>query len=215
MSWVKKFRWCSAGQPLMNDVDDRADAGRAPTTTAAAVDTRPTTSRSTTIGRGLANARHRGVDREEGERTSRRRSRACRCTPAGARSTSQTSASEPSAAADPSDVIQSSGDATRPVLGAAIRRRRRGAAAAGRRDGRCRRRCAVVVMVGHVRSSVAAPLRLRLTKTAAIVLTTRVIRNSTKPAVSRAESWRLGGLAEVAGDQRRDGLGAGARGCWT
>ena len=35
----------------------------------------------------------------------------------------------------------------------------------------------------------AAPLRLRLTMIAAIVLTSRVIRKSTKPAVSRADNW--------------------------
>ena len=43
---------------------------------------------------------------------------------------------------------------------------------------------------GHRRHqiSVAAPLRLRLTKTAATVLTASVMRNSTKPAVSSADS---------------------------
>ena len=38
-------------------------------------------------------------------------------------------------------------------------------------------------------ASVPAPERLRLTMTAASVLTTSVIMNSTKPAASRADSW--------------------------
>ena len=45
--------------------------------------------------------------------------------------------------------------------------------------------------------------------TAATLLTTSVITNSTNPAASSADSWDFVALPKFAGDQRRHGLGSG------
>ena len=201
----RSSRWMQRRPALDERVDDGRCRARAPTTTAAPVHDRRRDSRSTTTARGL---RQRGDRRRRARgrrRTSRRRSRAMPLHGEQLLVDEPDERERAERRADRATTTSSSvrrADAARDVV--------RGPAAVGRRPAASAAVAAASAVAataswscGH-QISVAAPLRLRLTKTAAIVLTPSVMTNSTKPAVEQRRQLRRRRLAEAAGDQRRD-----------